>query len=263
MKEKEYQYLFLPYTKPLDLLCTGFGYEHAKPGMVWGPASREMYVIHYVFSGKGTLHINRKDVPVTKGELFLIPPNVQAKYTASAEEPWHYCFVNFFISYNLFPEGEYVFRDEHFEDIFTSIFRMAQNERVHPFELNAELLRLFSVIAKNDDINLKQQQYVSSAISYIHEFYNRQLLVSDIANHLGLERSYLYSLFRKHVGISPKAYLTKHRLNVASSLLLSDAHIKNVALSCGYADVYSFSKAFKNQFGCSPSSYIKRKRTSQ
>lgn len=263
MSEKDYQYRFPPSDKPLNLLCTGFGYEYVKPSMVWGPASREMYVLHYVFSGKGTLHMNGKDIPIFKGQMFLIPPNVQAQYTADDTDPWFYCFVNFFTSYNVFPERTYVFRDERFGDIFTNILHMTKKDRTHPFEITAELYHLLFLVSEHSRSSVEQQQYVSRATTYIHEFYNRQLRIADIAKHLGLDRSYLYSLFLKHLGISPKEYLTRHRLNIASSLLSSDTHIKNVAFACGYSDVYSFSKAFKKQFGCSPSSYIKQKNESK
>ena len=64
--------------------------------------------------------------------------------------------------------------------------------------------------------------------------------------------------FRKYLGVSPKEYLTNYRLNIAASLLSTGTAVKEVALACGYMDIYSFSKAFKKRFGCSPSTYAQK-----
>ena len=46
-------------------------------------------------------------------------------------------------------------------------------------------------------------------LSYIHDFYNRQIRIGGLAQCINIDRGYLYSLFRRYLGVSPKEYLTK------------------------------------------------------
>ena len=258
MQEKRFVYIFPPKIDPIDLVCTGFGYEHAVPGMTWGPASRNEYVIHYVFSGKGILHNTLRIFPVSSGQMFVIPPGETAMYVADNEEPWYYCFANFQTTADLFPPDQFVFTDHRFDIIFYNILHLSKEGINEPYSVCAELLNIFSIIATStaEEAPTRQRQYVDNACSYIHEFYNWRIRVSDLARHVNVDRAYLYTLFRKYLGVSPKEYLTNYRMVVATKLLTEHHHsIKEVALACGYTDIYTFSKVFKQHFGCSPGKY--------
>ena len=258
MENKKYAYLFPPATPPLELVCTGYGFEHTTPEMTWGPAQRDVYVVHYVFSGKGLLQMSGGTHQVTGGQMFLIPPNTRAIYTADKEQPWFYCFANFRASASPFPKNKVVFSDSRIGEVFQNILLLAKNEVTTPFAIDAELYRLFSIVTTDVEPRTRQQQYVDNARSFIHEFYSRQIRVADLASYINIERGYLYSLFRQYLGVSPKEYLTNYRLNIAASLLSTGTAVKEVALACGYMDIYSFSKAFKKRFGCSPSTYAQK-----
>ena len=120
----------------------------------------------------------------------------------------------------------------------------------------AELLNLFSILSEPSN-RACAQQYVDSALSYIHDFYNRQIRIGDLAQYINIDRGYLYSLFRKYLGVSPKEYLTNYRMESAVKLLTQRRmSIKEVSVACGYVDVYSFTKAFKKHYGCAPGQYI-------
>lgn len=78
--------------------------------------------------------------------------------------------------------------------------------------------------------------------------------IEDIASHLDMNASYIGSIFKKENHISIIKYLNTVRLNKAQDLLKhSDKKIADIALSCGFNDVYYFSKKYKAFFGHSPS----------
>ena len=55
-----------------------------------------------------------------------------------------------------------------------------------------------------------------------------------MAHYVGIDRSYLYRIFMEHENTSPKQYLLKHRLQMATQLLCSSTcTITEAALSCG------------------------------
>ena len=85
-------------------------------------------------------------------------------------------------------------------------------------------------------------------------------VAQDIADRIGLERTYFSNLFKKEMGISPKKYLLKHRMEQAADLIKNRGYSVSVtALSVGYSDVYIFSKMFKQYYGVSPSKFKKIK----
>jgi len=50
----------------------------------------------------------------------------------------------------------------------------------------------------------------------------------------------------------------RRRRHCASELLHSDRKISEIAESCGYNDLPTFTRAFKRQFGMAPSEYRKQ-----
>ena len=124
MEQKSY--IFLPDADPVRLRCPAFGYEYASPGMTWGPAARNYYVVHYVFSGKGVLYTDSDAHPVSKGQLFVIFPDETVMYVADEKDPWYYCFANFQTTAKPFAEGQHCYTDSRLGTIFQNILLLAQ-----------------------------------------------------------------------------------------------------------------------------------------
>lgn len=83
--------------------------------------------------------------------------------------------------------------------------------------------------------------------------YMREIRLSGLASACGISESHLRQLFQRHLGISPKAYLSGLRGEHAKKqLLYTDHAMKEIAESCGFADEFHFSKSFKKQFGIPP-----------
>jgi transcriptional regulator GlxA family with amidase domain len=83
-----------------------------------------------------------------------------------------------------------------------------------------------------------------------------RLSVNGMALQLGLSRSRFAHLFREQTGLSFREALIELRLSKAITLLADwRCRIKEVASLCGYSSTASFTKAFRRQFGKSPSDY--------
>ena len=82
--------------------------------------------------------------------------------------------------------------------------------------------------------------------------------MSQLADYIGINRSYFTAIFKKLVGVSPQEYLLSYRMEESMKLLTEcDLPIKTIAASVGYDNPLTFSKIFKNRFGCSPQNYRK------
>ena len=90
--------------------------------------------------------------------------------------------------------------------------------------------------------------------SEINANYGHPVRISSIANKIGINRSYLSIIFKKRLGGSPQQYLIDFRLEKAAELIQETGMaVRAVAAVVGYTDPLTFSKAFKQKYGCSPS----------
>ena len=97
---------------------------------------------------------------------------------------------------------------------------------------------------------------IAAAIGLIHRHPERAWTVGDLAADVALSRSAFSARFRKLVGESPSAYITRARLAHAATLLhTTDATQTEIAARTGYGTEFSFGKAFKRMFGIAPGAY--------
>jgi AraC-like DNA-binding protein len=64
----------------------------------------------------------------------------------------------------------------------------------------------------------------------------------------------LRRVVRAAFGMSPNRWLKRERIGAVLQLLVDAESVKQVALALGYREMSQFSRDFRNQFGCTPSS---------
>ena len=99
-------------------------------------------------------------------------------------------------------------------------------------------------------------QYVAKAVEYIEKNYAGFISVEDIARSLKINRSYLSTLFSRYLGMSPREFIIRFRMDKACELLKNhNLSVGDVARSVGYEDPFQFSKTFRKTIGVSPTEY--------
>lgn len=111
--------------------------------------------------------------------------------------------------------------------------------------------------------NLPKQQVYSiqivKAIDYILKHRNDKLTVQDIADRLGINRSYLSSLFKKETGKSISAFIREEKIKAAANMLkFSEYSYGDIAEYFGFASQSHFIQCFREQTGLSPKEYRKK-----
>ena len=132
----------------------------------------------------------------------------------------------------------------------------------HEMFLQGLLYQFFGVLAKSLPASApvrgggKQADYVAKAMEFIRHNYSQGILIADVAEYVGINRSYLFTLFQEHLHQSPQEYLTQFKIRRACELLRTTQYsLLNIAHSCGYKDAVVFSKAFKQVMGMAPGHY--------
>ena len=98
---------------------------------------------------------------------------------------------------------------------------------------------------------------IAPILQYIMEHYEEPLPIQNIGLRFGYSQEHLIRIFKKRLGITPHQYLIGCRMNQALLLLRHNYTIHEIALRCGYPDGKTFSNAFSNRYGFSPSSFRK------
>ncbi|MFW6058816.1 MAG: helix-turn-helix domain-containing protein [Phycisphaeraceae bacterium] len=74
-----------------------------------------------------------------------------------------------------------------------------------------------------------------------------------LARHAGVSPEYLGRLFKRHTGMSLKAFVNQQRLSMARRLLVEgQLNVGEVGQAVGFDDPFYFSRRFKQAFGVSP-----------
>ncbi|MGL4374663.1 MAG: AraC family transcriptional regulator [Turicibacter sp.] len=253
-----------------DLSVCYYGEEICEAGHRFGPAIRTEYLIHYVVSGKGKYFIGDKQYEVSAKQGFLIHPQEMTVYEADKEDPWHYLWIGFkgtralrLLEQANLSQRSPVFtydKDMLLIDIHQSLLK------VEMFDLGKDSLILGYLyqwlgilIGANghqpdpQKTMATQDVYFKEAVIYIHQNYHKEISVMTISDYLGIDRSYLYQIFKKQTHLSPSDFLIDYRLTKACELLkITDLPINQIAESVGYKDPLTFSKMFKKRMNKSP-----------
>lgn len=89
-------------------------------------------------------------------------------------------------------------------------------------------------------------------------YHNPEMTLGMAAGYVGLNEKYFSNRFTKEVGNTFSNYLTDLRMQKAKELLRkTDLKMYEVSSSVGYNNVEHFTRVFKKEFNCSPSSYKK------
>lgn len=262
-----------------DLVMYLCGTEDCEPGHSYGPAVRDHFLIHYVLEGKGFFQVDSKIYHVEKGQGFLICPDKITFYQADDNDPWKYSWFGFhglkaksYLRLAGLTEETPIFSCYDDDFIFNCIEQMIETKKIQKSrEIRLlGLLHMFlsQLIETRDmtDINNsldknenRKELYVKKAILYIAMNYSRKITISEMSSHVGLNRSYLCSIFKEVLNTSPQKYLINFMINKSCELLKNSAlSIGDISRSIGYDDPFHFSKLFKKEKGLSPSQYRKK-----
>lgn len=270
--EKAYKLEFV--NEQSGSLCVNCcGCSQTEPLHSFGPALKPHYIIHYIISGKGKFFMGGKEYPLEEGYGFVIPPDELVFYQADEKEPWTYVWVGFGGNgaqeciQNIGLTAEHpIFKSDRSEELYQSVRDMMKHNTygvANDLRRNGQLGIFLAIVAESSSITGKNEtdranHYVSKAIEFIQKNYCNPIKVTDVADYVCINRSYLYTLFENSLHMSPQRFLTTYRITKATELLqLTLLPVEGIAISCGYNDPMVFTKAFRQMKGMSPSAYRK------
>lgn len=215
--------------------------------------SRDAIII--VLEGTFQCTIMGKRYTATPGDIYIFPANTQ--FQRNVLQPIRCIYFQF----EPFPiplsPGPLETGDE--ERTRNTIHHLARAVAQENQELTIHFLQDLLLLHRYRKAEGNQiDEIVSGCIAYFSRNLGKKVTLEMVAKEFSLSKQGLIQKFRKHTGKTPMEYLSNLRLNHSKQLLTDTTlSIGEIALQCGFENVYYFSNHFKRATGLSPTSYRK------
>jgi len=258
----------------LYVSSTGF-FPNALTHSCLRPNGASTWQLIYCIAGKGFVSLNNSDpLPVGKGQLIFLPPNIPHHYYASNDEPWSVYWIHFngVLATNLLKQPKlqgafhllspgYEIIEQLFEECFYVLKRKYSfTDYVYLCQIVSHMLGSVSYFASEAGVKGKGEIAVNTAIAYMKEKLYETLTLEELISHTRYSSSYLLQLFKKITQSSPMNYYRHMKIQAASKdIFFTQLPINEIAAKYGFTDPLYFSRLFKKTMSMSPTEYRNRK----
>lgn len=282
--ERKINYHYEPYCNDpmpygsIDLLQIGS--SHFKPGTAVDLHTHAgFFELTVITHGRGTISANNASVPVGQGDIFVSFPYDTHSIEADAHEGMNYLFFAFFlkdpallsdmekISALRRMTDERIIHSDTTASLLTSAIAEIGKDRLHKqaylealfTQILIHVIRAFNKQEPAVFAPGRQEELCYQVMDYINTNIYSISTLTEIADLFRYDYTYLSKIFTKTTSQSISEYYRQRRLEVARALIHEGTlTLSEIAEKLQYSSIYSFSKAFKNQYGLSPRDYKKK-----
>lgn len=247
--------------------------EFTNPNLTYISHYHEEIEIAYVEHGKISGYTASKEIPLSKGDICIFMPGEIHNFI-STEENNIYIFkirtlthienINF--DKIRLSNNKITPHDNYYNDLLSIIqkiyYEYTNKEKGYEFVIRALKNNLISYILRNLDykiIDTHQNIHLLNNINaYLEESFAEKITLEEIAEKCHMSKYYFSHTFKKLTGMSFMAYLSLFRIEKATVLLqLTNKSISDIAYECGFGNVRSFNRIFKETLNLTPVQYRK------
>lgn len=243
----------------------------------WRVRGLPSWDLWYVTAGRGWISDSKNETEITNGDCLLLRKGVPYRSWHDAEQPLSFIAIHFHF---LDDAGEPLELAEREHPPFVrkiavpGLFRELLSRAIdsyrdkQPEQAAAWLQTALMEVERQDTTDWpagplgEQAQKIREICRRIRAHPGRRVRVEELAAELYVTPEHFSRVFRQLMGISPRTFLIRTRMEAAQNLLMNSAHsIGRVAELLGYENAFYFSRQFRSQVGLSPSDFRKDDRS--
>ncbi len=221
---------------------------------------RPSWAVIYKYEGETEYECGGRTYISNKENAMVLPAD--SSYVWQCKAGGHYYTVEFdatttsdeIFSFPIGAEGEKLLR--LMREAEQKINLRSTGYRLECMRLLYSMLLLLLGAQKKSYADTAHREKIAPALDHIAAHSDESIKNDTLAALCGISTVYFRKLFVRATGASPINYLHTLRIAKAKRMLASDYRsLHEIAHSLGYADIYSFSKAFKKHTGLSPTAF--------
>jgi AraC-like DNA-binding protein len=268
VEKEEYHFPSLP-TDDQELFVFRVAHELWGPGMHMRGAGMQRQILIYIVRGKGRFLTTRGEVDVGSSMVLVYggPEPFSVRTAGNRMEVYIVpCggrnSAGIFRTLLGFRRAAYQLAEPFaVRQLFELQFDEARRRSRHARDICAHYAHIIlrRIADEQPPRNMRMSQALASfdhCRNFLQTNFSEIAGIHQAATACGLTQEYLTRLFQRYEKMSPYEYLTRLKLNKACHLLLTSGRpVHEIAEATGYADPYSFSRAFKRVLGMAPAHY--------
>ena len=249
-----------------------------------GSHSHDYYELYFFEAGAVTMEIGGKGYPLRPGDVILIPPGMDHRALLTDPEKPYRRFVFWlreaylsalearapgcgYLLRRSESRGRFVYHFDlaTFNALRTRLFTLLDEIHADRFARETAidlivtdlLLFLSRTVYEQEHRNRQEQLSRYEAVTqYVDQHLDEPLSLDDLAKRFFLSKYYLVHLFRENTGLSLHQYILKKRLAACRDAMQGGAAVGEVCRRWGFYDYSAFYRAFRKEYGMSPSAYL-------
>ncbi|MFT2110634.1 AraC family transcriptional regulator [Marinomonas sp. 2405UD68-3] len=227
------------------------------------------YSLVVVVEGKGEFIDDKGNVfPLHSGSVFQRRPDEVHSSHVISGSGWREYYIDcntelyqYLRSMNIINNSQPVFSIALNETLLNDIEKLmtalstASHQALPDVYLQYQLLlrSLFDPENTQEAHHLSEDNMVNTACQHFENRYNERFDLREYCQENGWGYDSFRKRFKAKMGLSPREYLVRKRMEVACQLLRSSSkQISYIAIELGYASPYEFSNQFHKHYGVSP-----------
>lgn len=255
------------------------GHSITRPGYVTGPRRIECFSLHLIVTGELELLDDGQSIELKEGDVFCLFPGRTYTYKRPESCPdlrLRWIAFDGGAAASMLEEAGLTDSVPYKRQCLTPAIMSIMDQQFHllrkegssfttPREtllLQSLLLQLFAALMEDMRKSIRPLPlWVEQSVAYIELHATEGLTVDRLAEMAGLHRNYYSTAFSESTGKSPQQYITEVRMGKAAGWLLEPGTtVTEIAYSLGYANPYSFTRAFIRYYGMPPTAYRELKK---
>lgn len=221
------------------------------------------YELIYFLAGENTTYIGNKKLHDKENAIRYLPrcENI-GRYDVQNISPGP-CIDIYFYTDDPMPQEALILNDmTEVREHFIKMQHIWANKRPGYYAKTMSLFyELIAKIGKQQQKYLPQRKWekIAPAGNYLFAHYTDvNFNYREMCEQSGLCYDYFKELFEQRYGMTPRAYVTYLKMELAKELLFSEKYtVTQIAALCGFENIYYFSTLFKKHTGQTPTEYRK------
>lgn len=221
--------------------------------------------VYYILSGEAEIYLNNSVFKMFPHHIYYFPKGTVFRAKIVEEIDYYYICFDLPIEVKCLLDTVYIpdtvdctKENKNFLKYISDFCDDTTPELSHFMKANACMQLVMSELIKDVEFSDEKTRRISAVLEYIEKNIREKISIKELAKSVNLCEAYFSTVFKESVGLSPKQYILKKKIDLAVDLLHDNRYtIGDVSKKVGFDDSLYFSRVFKEKTGMSPYQFKK------